>query len=146
MFNLIPGIFEEIVFRGVILMLLLRKYSKNASITISALVFGIAHLINFLIFGNFWSSLTQIVTGIIIGCFFAYLVIRTSSLVPVIIIYYLYNSLTILSVVLYESYPQTTFYLKILFGCLIPITIKLVLLRAFPLTKQKNSFIFQDPF
>lgn len=137
-FNLIPGIFEEIVFRGVILMLLLRKYSKNVSITISAFVFGTSHIINFLVFGYFWSSMTQIVSGIMIGCFFAYLVLRTSSLVPSIIIHYLYNSLAILFTVVDESAPQTAFYLKILFACLLPIGINLVLLRFFSPTTQED--------
>ena len=144
LFNLIPGIFEEIVFRGVILILLLRKYSKNVSITISALIFGISHVINFLIFGNFWSSMTQIITGIMIGCFFAYLVLRTSSLVPSIIIHYLYNSLAILFTVLDESDPLTSFCLKILFASLIPIVFNLILLRFFSPMKQEKSNIFQD--
>ena len=138
LFYLIPSIFEEIAFRGVILLLLLRKYSNNISIIISAFIFGIGHLINYLIFGNFWSSMTQIVTGIMIGVFFAYLVLRTSSLVPGIIIHYLYNSFVILFRVFNESDPQTSFYLQILFGCLLPIVINLILSRFLPLKKQET--------
>jgi membrane protease YdiL (CAAX protease family) len=108
------------------------------SIIVSAFIFGIGHVINFLIFGNYWSSMTQIVTGIMIGVFFAYIVLRTSSLVPSIIIHYLYNSFVPLFIVYDKSDPQASFYLQILFGCLIPIVINLILSRFLPSRKQET--------
>lgn len=42
------GVFEEILMRGVILTLLLKKYSKNKSIIMSAVIFGSIHISNFL--------------------------------------------------------------------------------------------------
>ncbi|MFX1538358.1 MAG: lysostaphin resistance A-like protein, partial [Promethearchaeota archaeon] len=137
-FNLIPGIFEEIAFRGVILVLLLRKYSERTSIGLSGLIFGLGHFINFLIFGDFWSSIAQIISGILIGWFFAYLTLKSGSLLPSIIIHYLYNALSIVFIVFGESDPITYFLLKIIFASIIPILINVYSSRYF-VDKKKNG-------
>ncbi|WP_167605813.1 CPBP family intramembrane glutamic endopeptidase [Maribellus sediminis] len=69
-------ILEELIFRGIILDGLLKNYSPQKSILISALLFGLVHL-------NPW----QFVTGLIIGIFSGWVYYRTRSLSYSIIIH-----------------------------------------------------------
>lgn len=69
-------ILEELIFRGIILDGLLKKYSPTKSILISSFLFGLAHL-------NPW----QFVTGLILGIFSGWVYYRTKSLSFSIIIH-----------------------------------------------------------
>uniref|UniRef100_UPI0032170A4F CPBP family intramembrane glutamic endopeptidase n=1 Tax=uncultured Draconibacterium sp. TaxID=1573823 RepID=UPI0032170A4F len=69
-------ILEELIFRGIILDGLLKKYSPEKSILISSLLFGLVHL-------NPW----QFVTGLVIGIFSGWVYCRTRSLALSIIIH-----------------------------------------------------------
>ncbi len=69
-------ILEELIFRGIILDGLLKKYSPIKSILISSLLFGLVHL-------NPW----QFITGLIIGVFSGWVYYRTRSLSFSIIIH-----------------------------------------------------------
>ncbi len=69
-------VLEELIFRGIILEGLLKKYSPLVSIISSSLLFGIAHF-------NPW----QFVTGFIIGIFSGWVYYKTRSLLPSIIIH-----------------------------------------------------------
>ena len=138
-FNLIPGIFEEIAYRGVILVLLLRKYSEKTSIIISGLMFGLSHLIWLLVNSFSWNTLSQVISGILIGMFFAYLVIQWGNLLITIIIHYLYNAFSILFVVYNESDPFTYFILKIILAAIIPILINGYLVKYFNKSKSAGA-------
>lgn len=67
---------EELIFRGIILDGLLKKYSPIKSILISSILFGLVHL-------NPW----QFVTGLVIGIFSGWIYYKTKSLLPSIIIH-----------------------------------------------------------
>ncbi|MEE4198668.1 MAG: type II CAAX endopeptidase family protein [Bacteroidales bacterium] len=69
-------VLEELIFRGIILDGLLKKYSPVLSIFISSLLFGLVHL-------NPW----QFVTGLIIGIFSGWIYYKTRSLSYSIIIH-----------------------------------------------------------
>lgn len=69
-------VLEELIFRGIILDGLLKKYSPSKSILISSLLFGLVHL-------NPW----QFVTGFIIGIFSGWVYYKTRSLLNSIIIH-----------------------------------------------------------
>lgn len=69
-------VLEELIFRGIILEGLLKKYSPLVSIIISSLLFGIAHF-------NPW----QFVTGFLIGIFSGWVYYKSRSLMPSIIIH-----------------------------------------------------------
>ncbi|MFD1628843.1 CPBP family intramembrane glutamic endopeptidase [Pseudopedobacter beijingensis] len=73
---IVVPIFEELIFRGIILDGLLRKHSPLKSILISSLLFGLAHL-------NPW----QFVTGGILGIFSGWVYYNTRSLLLSIIIH-----------------------------------------------------------
>lgn len=86
-----PSIFEEVSWRGVMLVLFLRKYSVKQSILITALGFGLMHFIN-LIFGTNPSFvIRQVILGSALGFFYGYLVLRADSLVPAMLFHYLVN-------------------------------------------------------
>ena len=69
-------ILEELIFRGIILDGLLKKYSPEKSILLSSFLFGLGHL-------NPW----QFVTGLIIGIFAGWVYYKTKSLSLTIIIH-----------------------------------------------------------
>ncbi|MFW9794917.1 MAG: lysostaphin resistance A-like protein [Candidatus Thorarchaeota archaeon] len=88
----VPGIWEEVAWRGVILTVLLKKYSEKEAIVFSSILFAGPHLLNLLgvsitaemILG----ALAQLVYTFFLGLLFAYLVIRTDSLLPAIVVHY----------------------------------------------------------
>ncbi|MBK7627307.1 MAG: CPBP family intramembrane metalloprotease [Bacteroidales bacterium] len=69
-------ILEELLFRGIILDGLLKRYSPLTAILISSLLFGLAHL-------NPWSF----INGLIIGTFSGWIYFKTRSVLPSIIIH-----------------------------------------------------------
>jgi len=69
-------VFEEILFRGIILKGLLNKYSPVTAIVISSILFGIAHM-------NPW----QFIAAFTIGIFVGWIYYRTSSLLLAIVIH-----------------------------------------------------------
>jgi len=97
---LIPGIWEEVAFRGIVLVLLLKIYSERTSIIINSVSFGLFHLINLV---NMRSSPTPEVVAINVtfqviyttaaGFVFAYLFVKTNSLIPSILSHYLIDAL-----------------------------------------------------
>lgn len=100
---LTPGIWEEFLFRGAILTILLKKYPVRKAIIYNALMFGIWHgltIINIL-----WMEMSlleilglliKMFYGLFIGLFLAYLFVKTESLIPGIITHYLIDALVAL--------------------------------------------------
>lgn len=96
---LLPGIFEEITHRGLLLSGL-RKYGDNVAVVISALFFGLMH-----------QNIVQFVYAFVIGIFFALLTIKSGSIIPAMILHFINNSL---SVILdyskqIDAWPNTVF-------------------------------------
>jgi membrane protease YdiL (CAAX protease family) len=69
-------VLEELIFRGIMLEGLLKKYTPMRSIMISSLLFGFVHL-------NPW----QFIAGFILGVFSGWIYYKTRSLMPSIIIH-----------------------------------------------------------
>ena len=90
---LIPGIWEEVSFRGVISTLNLRKYSRTTVLIVVSLLFGLFHLINLLAGSSLVLTGVQIIYAALLGFLFGYLFIKTKSLIPSIILHYLIDSL-----------------------------------------------------
>ena len=89
---LIPGIWEEVSFRGVISTLNLRKYSKRTVLIVVALIFGLFHFFNLLSGSSLVLTWVQVVYAALMGFLFGYLFIKTKSLIHSIILHYLINS------------------------------------------------------
>jgi membrane protease YdiL (CAAX protease family) len=88
-FSLTPGIWEELLFRGVIMIVLLRltKSFKRAAL-IQVLLFGLAHIKGLdllsLVFEPF--SVTLLAVG------FTYIAYKTKSLIPGMIVHYVHDT------------------------------------------------------
>jgi membrane protease YdiL (CAAX protease family) len=85
--GVIPGVMEELFFRGLILDGLNRNYSQRKAIIISALLFGIIHL-------NPW----QFLGGFIIGLISALICIKTNSILLSVYIHFFNNALYTITV------------------------------------------------
>jgi membrane protease YdiL (CAAX protease family) len=86
-----PAIFEEVSWRGVMLVLFMKKYSVKKSILITALGFGIFHIINLLGGVEPDFVIRQVIFSSFVGLFYGYLVLRSNSLMPAMLFHYLVN-------------------------------------------------------
>ena len=86
-----PSIFEEVAFRGIVLIVFLGEYSERKSIIFSSLGFGLMHLLNLTNGRELVWVMGQAVWAFILGLFYGYVFIRTRSLLPLMIFHYLGN-------------------------------------------------------
>ncbi|NHK30864.1 MAG: CPBP family intramembrane metalloprotease [Asgard group archaeon] len=143
--SLTPGIWEEVAFRGIILVLLLKKYSKRTSIIVNGILFGLFHLVNFLVVlkdaylfeiepvpGWYVMILFQVLYTTFFGIFLAYLFVKTNSLIPCIITHYLVDAFStqVGSATGVNPWIYYTFVIIIGFGIL-PMKINTLIVRAF---------------
>ena len=89
-----PGFIEELVFRGFIISNLMRiRKSKKVNIylivALSALPFGLFHLLNIISGANVSYSIAQAFFTICLGVFFAAIYLRTGNLIGTIIVHVL---------------------------------------------------------
>lgn len=139
-----PGIWEEVAFRGIILVLLMKKYSKKTSIFVNGILFGLFHSLNILTaFMNaflfeiepepgFWVyTLFQIGYTTFFGIFLAYLFIKTESLIPCILTHYLVNAFSsqVTNAQNYNPWIFLIFITVIGFGIL-PMKLNILIVRA----------------
>ncbi len=91
----IGSIFEEVVFRGIFITMLLEKYSERKSIGMSAGAFGVIHLMNLLngplTADLFLEVVVQILYATSYGLFYGYLFIKTGNLIPNMVLHYVGN-------------------------------------------------------
>jgi len=98
MINMINiGFIEEIIFRG-FLFKMIAKDSVKSAIIISAITFGIGHIINLFNGADLIPTLLQIGYAMSIGYLFAIIFYKSGSLIPCIITHSLVNSLSIFNV------------------------------------------------
>jgi membrane protease YdiL (CAAX protease family) len=94
---LIPGIWEELAFRGVVLSNLQHRFSPWGAVVASSIVFGLFHFSNL----GSWDDPASVVAGAVaataLGIGWGYVVIETNSIVPTMILHYLVD------VILYEE-------------------------------------------
>jgi membrane protease YdiL (CAAX protease family) len=86
--GLTRGIWEEVFFRGIVLVLFMRIFSRRVAIFFAAFFFALMHLNPMTI------SLDKVVDVISIffmGLLFTYLVLKTGSLLPAIIFHYFHD-------------------------------------------------------
>ena len=90
---LVPGIWEELTFRGAILTSLQQRYTSRAAVLISATLFGLFHL------GNFWGSddtvavIAGVVAATFLGIGWGYLVVASGSVLPAMFLHYIVDVL-----------------------------------------------------
>lgn len=122
-----PSIFEEVSWRGVVLVLFMRKYSTRKSILITALGFGLLHFLNLLGGGDLTFVLKQVLMGCVMGIFYGYLVLKSNSLIPAMLFHYLVNVFIYGFTYYFSTYaPTGTYFLYM--GISLPLTATLLIL------------------
>lgn len=92
-YHIIPAFWEEIIFRGIMLTILLKKFSVRTAIIIDGVFFGISHMANHSnIFIGLGQGIYTFCSGIILG----YLYVKTSNLIPSMIAHYVNNIISAL--------------------------------------------------
>lgn len=91
------GFIEEIIFRG-FLFKMIEKDSIKSAILISAITFGIGHIINLFNGADFIKTLMQICYATSIGYLFVIIFYKSKSLIPYIITHSLVNALSIFNI------------------------------------------------
>ncbi|MGN1138427.1 MAG: lysostaphin resistance A-like protein, partial [Ruminococcus sp.] len=81
---IVPAVFEEFAFRGIILNKL-RKFGDNYAIIMSAVLFGLMH-------GN----LSQIPFAFILGLVIGFVAVKTNSIIPGILIHFFNNLFSVI--------------------------------------------------
>jgi len=103
------GFIEEIIFRG-FLFKMMEKDNVKSAIIISAITFGIGHIVNLLNGAELIPTLIQICYAISIGYLFVIIFYKSKSLIPCIITHCLVNSLSIFNIEnIISSYVAPTF-------------------------------------
>ncbi|MFW9880495.1 MAG: lysostaphin resistance A-like protein, partial [Candidatus Thorarchaeota archaeon] len=91
-YMLIPGIWEEISFRGVILNLQLMKYSQITAVVFNGVLFGLFHYTNMLGYPDLYLVSMQVIYASCLGIAFGYMYVKTKSLIPCIVAHYLIDA------------------------------------------------------
>ena len=90
------GLMEEILFRGVILVVLMQRFPNNrmgyfAAILVSSAIFGLVHLLNLFAGASFPDTLLQVGYSFLMGCMWAVVYLATRNLVFPMMLHALYN-------------------------------------------------------
>lgn len=78
--NLKSVLFEELIFRGILLYILIKKLGHTKAVIISAVAFGIYHWFSHEVFGNITQMAITFVTTGVMGLVYAYAYSKTFSL------------------------------------------------------------------
>ena len=103
------GIFEEILYRGIILNILISKCKKSRlfSIVISSFLFGISHIYNFQNgFEYFNGIFSQIIYTFVMGLLLSVIYLKSKNLWSVILIHILFNCMGMIPFALFSTMDQ----------------------------------------
>lgn len=112
----LPGIAEELFFRGLVLSQGERTSSRAAGVAVSALLFGLVHL-----------DPAQSTAALAMGLFLAFAVLRTGSLYTVMFAHFVNNALATLAPEFGSEKSDALILLPI--GAVVAVVVTLVLLR-----------------
>lgn len=105
--EIFTGLFEEFIFRGVILNTLLKKFGIISAIFISSFLFGLTHLFN--LFDNpdlINDTMAQVFYATFLGVFLGALYLRTKNIWLVAFYHTLYNSASDIPVIFFKIPKQ----------------------------------------
>lgn len=118
------GFIEEIIFRG-FLFKAIEKDNVNKAIIISAVTFGIGHIINLINGADFIPTLIQIIYAIALGFLFIIIFYKSKSLIPSILTHSLINSLSIFGVK-----SNSSLYIILMFLIIISICYSIYIIKV----------------
>jgi len=91
-FHLVPAFWEEIIFRGILITILLKRYSVYKAIIYDGIFFSFAHIFNH---SNIYLGIGQGIYTFCSGIVLAYLYVKTSNLIPGMIAHYVNNIISV---------------------------------------------------
>ena len=149
---LIPGIWEEVAYRGVVIPMLEKKYRIRTSLIISSIIFGFAHtfnIVSYLLIGvDFINALIsvsfQVIYATLLGLAFGYMYIKTRALLPSIILHFLIDSV---GQILFNTYINDIFLagiFLILFLGLIPAILIILLVKMVVKAKPRRQDFLEN--
>ena len=109
------GFIEEMIFRG-FLFKMMEKDNVKSAMVVSAITFGIGHIVNLLNGADLIPTLIQICYAISIGYLFVMIFYKSKSLIPCIITHAVTNSLSI-----FNSENERLFYISAAFLIVVPL-------------------------
>lgn len=89
--TLLIGISEELMFRGVLFAALRQAMSIRRALVVAGVLFGAVHILNGFLTGAFLVAGVQSLTAFMSGMLFLAVVVRTGSLLPAIILHWLWD-------------------------------------------------------
>ncbi len=125
---IVPAIAEEFALRGIVLGKL-RQFGDSFAVIVSAILFGILH-------GN----IVQIPFAFILGLVFGFIVVKTNSLLPTIIIHFLNNCFSVIISIMDSSMIFTIHQLNTIYTVAMFIIVCLGIISAIILSKDKTLF------
>jgi membrane protease YdiL (CAAX protease family) len=125
------SMFEEVAFRGVFLTMLLEKHSQRTAIIFSALAFGALHALSLFTGQELIHTLGQVLWASLFGLFYGYLFIKSSSLLPAMIIHWLGNVFQAPLTAYYQTASDTVNALGGIFGYGLAALLLIVWVRFF---------------
>lgn len=127
--GILPGVCEELIFRGVVLQGLRKNFSDGVAIVVSALMFALFH-----------TNLQQLIYPFILGLILAWIAIRSGSLIVSIIVHTTNNFIVILLAYInkpFAEFQNVWWYYLLAFG-LVAITGVIIYLIDRFYFKRKN--------
>jgi membrane protease YdiL (CAAX protease family) len=91
--GLTRGIWEEVFFRGIILVLFMRVFPKRIAVFFAAFLFAVVHLNPMALSVE---RIVDVVSIFFIGLLYTYLVLKTGSLLPGIVCHYIHDIFVLL--------------------------------------------------
>lgn len=118
------GFFEEILFRGILLIVMIEKFSDlkggtRISVIISSLIFGLVHLVNLFDGASLGSTILQVGYSFLMGMLWAMIYLKTGNIWVVMILHATYN-----------FFGQVMFYLGAVENRFDPYTILITVILA----------------
>jgi len=128
------GISEEMMFRGIVLHAFLGKMTPRKAVIVSAIAFSLLHSINVIAGLAIYMMLIQLVLTFIAGFYLAAVMLKTKSIIPLIIWHWFWDFLTIGSIQI--DYKPTVFMsaltlIELVFGLIIWNQLKTKSVKAF---------------
>jgi len=117
------GFIEEIIFRG-FLFRMMEKDNVKTAILVSAITFGIGHIVNLLNGAAFVPTFMQICYATAVGFLFVIIFYKSKSLVPCIITHCLVNALSV-----FNGESERMFYISSAFLIVVPVVYAIYIIR-----------------